>query len=109
MEVGPPLGMVVVVGDDVVEVAAPGVASAPREHAGAVADDDVLADLLGGLVAAALQPLAQVDDRLHDDLDVGAPAPGRICSTVSSRWLACSIRPHNTSPGRASGVGGRGG
>ncbi len=77
MEVGPPLlGMVVVVGDDVVEVAAAGVASAPREHARAVADDDVLADLRGGFVAQALEPLPQVDHLVHDDLDVGAAAPG---------------------------------
>ena len=69
-------GMLAVVRDQVVEVAAPRVATAPREHARAVPCDDMVADSDGRGVAVRLEALVQVDDGLDDDAHVGASAPG---------------------------------
>ena len=62
---------VVVVGDDVVDLAAPGRSGAVREHAGLVPQNDLLAELVGDPVAGRLEDLVEVDDRLDGDLGVG--------------------------------------
>jgi hypothetical protein len=74
---GSALGLcVMVVGDDVVDVAAPGRAGAPREHAGAVAELHLLADVGGDLVALRRQVGVEVDDGLDRHLRTGVGAPG---------------------------------
>ena len=60
---------------DVVDVAAAGRAGAPREHAGAVAEDHLLADPVGHLVRRGRQVGVEVDDRLDGDLGAGVGAP----------------------------------
>ena len=67
---------VVVVGGDVVDVAAPGGAGAPGEHAGAVAEDDVVADPVRDGVPGRGERRVEVDDGLDGDLGPGVGAPG---------------------------------
>ena len=67
----------VVVLDDVVDVATPRRATAPREHARPVAEDHVLTDPVRDLIARRGLLLVEVDDRLDRDLRprVGTPGP----------------------------------
>ena len=60
-----------VVRDDVVDVAAAGRSGAPREHASAVAEDDLLPDPVGDLVRRCRQVGVEVDHRLDGDLRAG--------------------------------------
>ena len=69
------LGVVVVL-DDVVDVAAPRRPTAEWEHAGAVAEDHVLADPVRDLVARRGLLLVEVDDGLDRDLRARVAAPG---------------------------------
>ena len=68
-------GVVVVLGD-VVDVAGSGWSGAPGEHAGAVAEDDVLADPVGDRIASRGLRDVEVDDGLDGDLGPGVAAPG---------------------------------
>ncbi len=68
------LGVVVVLGD-VVDVAAPGRAGAPREHACAVAENNLLADPVGDVVGRGGEVDVEVDDRLDGDLGPGVGTP----------------------------------
>ena len=68
------LGVVVVL-DDVVDVATPGWPATEREDAGAITEDHVLADPVRDLVARRGLLLVEVDDRLDRDLRAGVAAP----------------------------------
>jgi hypothetical protein len=61
--------------DDVVQVAATSRSRAPREHAGAVAEEDLFADPVGDLVARCGQIGVEVDHRLDGDLGARVTAP----------------------------------
>ena len=67
---------VVVVLDDVVDVAATGWPGAPREDAGAVAENHVVADPVGDRIARRFEGGGEVDDGLDGDLGPGVAAPG---------------------------------
>ncbi len=60
---------------DVVDVAAPGGSGAPREHAGAVAENDLFADPVGDLVRRGGELGGEVDDGLDGDQRAGVAAP----------------------------------
>jgi hypothetical protein len=66
---------VVVVLDDVVEVAAPRWSGAPREHARAIAQNDVLADPVRDRVRRRGELGVEVDDGLDGDRGAGVATP----------------------------------
>ena len=83
MVVGPGWGLpsafgfgVVVVLDDVVDIATPGGSGAPREHTRPVAENDLLADPVGSLVRRCRELGLQVDDGLDGHLRPRVAAPG---------------------------------
>ena len=80
---------------DVVDVAAPGRAGAPREHAGAIAEDHLLADPVGDLVRRCGEVGVEVDDRLDGDLGAGVAAP--VLDLVEEDEALALLHP----PGRA--------
>ncbi len=87
------LGVVVVL-DDVVDVAAPGRAGAPREHARRVPEDHLLPDPVGHLVRRCGEVGVEVDDRLDGDLGPGVAAP--VLDLVEQHQALALLHP----PGR---------
>ncbi len=70
-----------------------GRSGAPREHASAVAEDDLLADPVGDLVRRGRQIGVEVDDGLDGDLGAGVARTSRWTWSRSTRRWPSSIRP----------------
>ena len=81
-----------VVRDDVVDVAAPGRAGAPGEHARPVAEDDLLADPVGDLVAPVWSWVLRSMTGLMVTLVRESAHQSLTWSSSTSRWPS-SIRP----------------